>query len=154
MHSTYAYATFFEEEDQNRVLHREEATMSAAQVDPHDKMRARDVNKVARGEQAPRPAHEYGTVSPPPPPSSTHTIDDTKNKNKVKPMRISSLTFSQKFEKQKLGQYKHFFLQFFELGSFTVQKQGEKSGIAENGAELTESNDYKTCYVKYVEYHR
>ncbi|QCD91485.1 putative cytochrome c oxidase subunit 6b-like [Vigna unguiculata] len=87
--------------------------MSAAQVDPHDKMRARDVNKVARGEQAPRPAHEYGTVSPPPPPSSTHTIDDTKNKNK-----------------------------------------GEKSGIAENGAELTESNDYKTCYVKYVEYHR
>lgn len=39
-------------------------------VDPHDKMRARDVNKEARGEQAPRPAHEYGTVSPPPPPSA------------------------------------------------------------------------------------
>ncbi|KAH1223579.1 putative cytochrome c oxidase subunit 6b-like [Glycine max] len=54
--------------------------MSAAQVDPHDKMRARDVNKVARGEQAPRPAHEFGTVSPPPPPSSTHSIDTKRNK--------------------------------------------------------------------------
>ena len=48
--------------------------MSAAQVDPHDKMRARDVNKVARGEQAPRPAHEFGTVSPPPPPSLTLSL--------------------------------------------------------------------------------
>lgn len=46
--------------------------MSGAQMDPHDKMRARDVSKVARGEQAPRPAHEFGTVSPPPPPSSTN----------------------------------------------------------------------------------
>lgn len=45
--------------------------MSAAQVDPHDKMRSRDLSKVARGEQAPRPAHEYGTVSKPPPPSSS-----------------------------------------------------------------------------------
>lgn len=55
--------------------------MSASQVEPHDKMRARDVNKVARGEQAPRPAHEYGTVSPPPPPSST---DHLNNNNNVK----------------------------------------------------------------------
>ncbi|CAA3023018.1 cytochrome c oxidase subunit 6b-like [Olea europaea subsp. europaea] len=45
--------------------------MSAAIVEPHDKMRSRDVNKVARGEQAPRPAHEPGTVSRAPPPSST-----------------------------------------------------------------------------------
>ncbi|RDX81588.1 putative cytochrome c oxidase subunit 6b-like protein, partial [Mucuna pruriens] len=58
--------------------------MSAAQVDPHDKMRARDVNKVARGEQAPRPAHEYGTVSPPPPPSSTDHLDTKKNKKEKK----------------------------------------------------------------------
>ena len=43
----------------------------ASIVDPHDKMRARDVNKVAKGEQAPRPVHEYGTVSPPPSPQST-----------------------------------------------------------------------------------
>ncbi|KAG4993279.1 hypothetical protein AAZX31_11G039400 [Glycine max] len=88
--------------------------MSAAQVDPHDKMRARDVNKVARGEQAPRPAHEFGTVSPPPPPSSTHSIDTKRN------------------------------------------KKDEKPSIAENGAELANSTDYKTrqCYVKYVEYNR
>jgi hypothetical protein len=31
----------------------EREAMSASNVDPHDKMRARDMNKVARGEQAP-----------------------------------------------------------------------------------------------------
>ncbi|KAH7514335.1 hypothetical protein FEM48_Zijuj11G0077900 [Ziziphus jujuba var. spinosa] len=46
--------------------------MSASQVDPHDKMRARDVSKVARGEQAPRPAHDYGSINEAPPkPSSS-----------------------------------------------------------------------------------
>ncbi|XP_024171713.1 putative cytochrome c oxidase subunit 6b-like [Rosa chinensis] len=41
-------------------------------MDPHDKMRSRDVNKVARGEQAPRPAHEYGSIrSAPPKPTPT-----------------------------------------------------------------------------------
>jgi cytochrome c oxidase subunit 6b len=44
--------------------------MASTIVNPHDKMRSRDVNKVARGEQAPRPPHEPGSVedSPPPPP--------------------------------------------------------------------------------------
>ncbi|XP_028762473.1 putative cytochrome c oxidase subunit 6b-like [Neltuma alba] len=56
--------------------------MSASQVDPRDRTRARDVSKVTRGEQAPRPAHEYGTVSPPPPPSSTDHININTNKNK------------------------------------------------------------------------
>ena len=56
--------------------------MSASQVDPHNNMRARDVSKVTRGEQAPRPAHEYGTVSPPPPPSATDHINVNTNKNK------------------------------------------------------------------------
>lgn len=40
--------------------------MSSAQMDPHDKMKSRDLSKVARGQQAPRPAHSPGTVSPPP----------------------------------------------------------------------------------------
>ncbi|CAH2035006.1 unnamed protein product [Thlaspi arvense] len=40
--------------------------MSSAQMDPRDKMRSRDISKVARGQQAPRPAHAPGTVSPPP----------------------------------------------------------------------------------------
>lgn len=44
-------------------------------MEPHDKMRARDVDKVARGEQTPRPAQEYGTVSSPPPPSSPSKND-------------------------------------------------------------------------------
>ncbi|KAM1833381.1 hypothetical protein ACFX13_023212 [Malus domestica] len=52
---------------------------AASQVDPHDKMRARNVNRVGRGEQAPRPAHEYGSIKSapsPPPPSSASTIKD------------------------------------------------------------------------------
>ncbi|XP_060207521.1 putative cytochrome c oxidase subunit 6b-like [Lycium barbarum] len=53
--------------------------MSSA-IDPHDKMRARDVNKVATGQQAPRPVHEPGTVSKPPPPSSTDHQFDTEEK--------------------------------------------------------------------------
>lgn len=40
--------------------------MSSAQMDPHDKMRSRDLSKVTRGQQEPRPAHDPGTVSPPP----------------------------------------------------------------------------------------
>ena len=49
-------------------------------VDPQDKMRARDVNKVARGEQAPRPAHEPGTVSRAPPPSQSHPSNNNNNR--------------------------------------------------------------------------
>ncbi|RWR77529.1 Cytochrome c oxidase [Cinnamomum micranthum f. kanehirae] len=46
--------------------------MSSSNVEPHDKMRARDVGRVARGEQAPRPAHEPGSISEAPP----HPEDD------------------------------------------------------------------------------
>ncbi|KAJ4728773.1 Cytochrome c oxidase subunit [Melia azedarach] len=57
--------------------------MSASQLDPHDKMRARDVNKVTRGEQAPRPAHESGTVSQAPvTKSKSQTEDENDNRNK------------------------------------------------------------------------
>ncbi|KAK9984864.1 hypothetical protein SO802_034389 [Lithocarpus litseifolius] len=49
-------------------------------VDPQDKMRARDVNKVARGEQAPRPAHEPGAVSRAPPPSQSHPSNNSNNR--------------------------------------------------------------------------
>ncbi|XWS62082.1 hypothetical protein CRYUN_Cryun07bG0180600 [Craigia yunnanensis] len=55
---------------------------TASIVDPHDKMRARDVNKVAKGQQAPRPVHEYGTVSPPPSPQSTSPPSPRKIANK------------------------------------------------------------------------
>ncbi|KAK1408069.1 hypothetical protein QVD17_39701 [Tagetes erecta] len=51
----------------------------AAVVEPHDKMRSRDISKVARGQQAPRPAHEPGTVSAPPPPSSSTTPEEKAN---------------------------------------------------------------------------
>lgn len=49
-------------------------------VEPQDKTRARDVNKVARGEQAPRPAHEPGTVSRAPPPSQSHPSNNNNNR--------------------------------------------------------------------------
>ncbi|KAB2017951.1 hypothetical protein ES319_D08G196600v1 [Gossypium barbadense] len=55
---------------------------TGAAVDPRDKMRARDVNRVARGEQAPRPVHEYGTVSAPPSPQSTSPPPARKIANK------------------------------------------------------------------------
>ncbi|XP_073148797.1 putative cytochrome c oxidase subunit 6b-like [Henckelia pumila] len=41
-------------------------------MEPHDSMRSRDVNKVARGEQAPRPPQQSPPVSRAPPPSSTN----------------------------------------------------------------------------------
>ncbi|KAL6909502.1 hypothetical protein ACP4OV_001783 [Aristida adscensionis] len=40
---------------------------SSAPLNPHDKMRGRDVNRVARGEQAPRPLRELGSVADSPP---------------------------------------------------------------------------------------
>ena len=70
-------------------------------VDLQDNMRARDVNKVkvARGELAPRPAHEPGTVSRAPPPSQSHPSNnnnsrehkDSKDNDKV---FLLSLSFS------------------------------------------------------------
>ncbi|WOK94169.1 hypothetical protein Cni_G02871 [Canna indica] len=44
-----------------------EAGMADTVVDPHDKMRSRDVEKVARGEQAPRPARELDSIADAPP---------------------------------------------------------------------------------------
>ncbi|XP_051150196.1 putative cytochrome c oxidase subunit 6b-like [Andrographis paniculata] len=58
--------------------------MSASIVEPHDKMRARDVNKVARGEQAPRPPQQSPPVSRPPPPSSSAaTADHSSDKEEI-----------------------------------------------------------------------
>ena len=48
----------------------------ASIMDPHDNMRSKDLSKVAKGQQAPRPPHEPGTVSAPPPPSSTTTPEE------------------------------------------------------------------------------
>ncbi|XP_047179910.1 putative cytochrome c oxidase subunit 6b-like [Vigna umbellata] len=93
--------------------------MSAAQVDPHDKMRARDVNKVARGEQAPRPAHQYGTVSPP---SSTHTNDDTKNKIKERKSGIAE----NGAESAESTDYKICYVKYVEYHR-CIQQEGEKA---------------------------
>ncbi|KAJ4846832.1 Cytochrome c oxidase subunit 6B1 [Turnera subulata] len=55
--------------------------MSAAQVDPHDKMRSRDMSKVAMGEQAPKPPHEQGHINQAPSaPSIIKDIEEGKNK--------------------------------------------------------------------------
>ncbi|XP_076917254.1 putative cytochrome c oxidase subunit 6b-like [Bidens hawaiensis] len=55
----------------------------AAIMDPHDKMRSKDLSKVATGQQAPRPAHEPGTVSAPPPLSSTKAPEDKANEKEA-----------------------------------------------------------------------
>lgn len=47
--------------------------MADTAVDPRDKMRSRDVNRVARGQQSPRPAHLPGEVSDAPP---DEAVDD------------------------------------------------------------------------------
>ncbi|OIV92804.1 hypothetical protein TanjilG_00938 [Lupinus angustifolius] len=90
---------------------------ASAPVDPHDKMRARDVNKVARGEQAPRPAHEYGTVSPPPPPSSTNTSNNNKVHKCGAPEKDGELRGSS---------YQHCYVKYVEYHRCINQK-GEKA---------------------------
>ncbi|KAG8372690.1 hypothetical protein BUALT_Bualt12G0092800 [Buddleja alternifolia] len=59
-------------------------------VEPHDKMRGRDVNKVARGEQAPRPPQQSPQVSRAPPPSSTNTKVETESSRSSKKLENSS----------------------------------------------------------------
>ncbi|CAK7356224.1 unnamed protein product [Dovyalis caffra] len=62
---------YYREGDVSKILvlamttskRKEIGNMSAAQVDPHDKMRSSDVNYVARAEQAPAPVHEYGQIN-------------------------------------------------------------------------------------------
>ncbi|OUZ99189.1 Cytochrome c oxidase [Macleaya cordata] len=51
--------------------------MSESNLDPLGKMRARDVNRVAKGQQAPRPPHEPRSISqaPPQPPNNTPIIN-------------------------------------------------------------------------------
>ncbi|PWA37701.1 cytochrome c oxidase, subunit Vib family protein [Artemisia annua] len=57
----------------------------ASIMDPHDKMRSKDLSKVAKGQQAARPQHEPGsTVSAPPPPSSTTTPEEKQNEQEAK----------------------------------------------------------------------
>ncbi|XP_020216326.1 putative cytochrome c oxidase subunit 6b-like [Cajanus cajan] len=91
--------------------------MSSAQVDPHDKMRARDVNKVARGEQAPRPAHQYGTVSPPPPTSSAN---NKKEEEKLQTTDSSSSDYKMR----------HCYVKYVEYERCITQK-GEKAAECE-----------------------
>ncbi|KAI3443876.1 hypothetical protein Pfo_000541, partial [Paulownia fortunei] len=64
--------------------------MSASVVEPHDKMRARDVNRVAKEEQAPRPPQQSPPVSRPPPPSSTTTKVETETNRSLQSKKENS----------------------------------------------------------------
>ncbi|GAU38205.1 hypothetical protein TSUD_226270 [Trifolium subterraneum] len=98
--------------------------MSGAQMDPHDKMRARDVSKVARGEQAPRPAHEFGTVSPPPPPSSTNNaLHTTTNNNKGEKARTGENGVESPSSDYQI---RHCYTKYVEYQR-CIQKKGEKA---------------------------
>ncbi|KAI3847978.1 hypothetical protein MKW92_021302 [Papaver armeniacum] len=56
--------------------------MADSSLDSHETMRGRDVNKVATGQQAPRPVHEYGEITQAPPQPADDTpiinVDDLK----------------------------------------------------------------------------
>ena len=69
---------WFRERKRVEWCFRERKMSTGSVVAPHDEMRARDVNKVARGEQAPRPAHELGSISqaPPPPPNLPIKVEE------------------------------------------------------------------------------
>ncbi|XVF13529.1 hypothetical protein REPUB_Repub08aG0215500 [Reevesia pubescens] len=86
---------------------------SASVVDPHDRMRARDVNKVARGEQAPRPAHEYGTVSPPPSPQST---------SHPSPHKIANKEIARKMQEEEAPQTQHCYESYVEYHKCIKEK--------------------------------
>ncbi|KEH27487.1 putative cytochrome-c oxidase [Medicago truncatula] len=102
--------------------------MSGAQVDPHDKMRARDLSKVARGEQAPRPPHEFGTVSPPPPPSSTNNTHDIKNNNNKGENARTAENGSE--SPSNNYQTRHCYVKYVEYQR-CIQQKGEKANECE-----------------------
>ncbi|XP_031737981.1 cytochrome c oxidase subunit 6B isoform X2 [Cucumis sativus] len=105
--------------------------MSASQIDPHDKMRSRDMSKVARGEQAPRPAHEYGTVSKPPPPSSSSV-----------PSAQTNLDGND--DDRRRGSE--------DRDNKVVMDEGV--GTAPSDIRFPFTNQTRHCYARYLEYHR
>ncbi|XP_051178764.1 cytochrome c oxidase subunit 6b-3-like [Lolium perenne] len=88
--------------------------MADNMVNPHDKMRSRDVNKVARGEQAPRPPHELGSVadSPPPPPNGG---------------TIELRTAPCDFRFPTTNQTRHCYVRYLEYHRCMKAKEGDKS---------------------------
>ncbi|XP_040987748.1 cytochrome c oxidase subunit 6b-3-like [Juglans microcarpa x Juglans regia] len=100
-----------------------------AVVDPHEKMRARDVNKVARGEQAPTPAYEYGsTVSRAPShPANNHV-------NKVVELKTSPNDVKFPFTNQT----HHCYVCYLEYHK-CIQVKGDNVPECENFAEYYRS---------------
>ncbi|XP_047088392.1 cytochrome c oxidase subunit 6b-3-like [Lolium rigidum] len=86
-------------------------------VNPHDKMRSRDVNKVARGEQAPRPPHEPGSVadSPPAPPDGG---------------TIELRTAPSDFRFPTTNQTRHCYVRYLEYHRCMKAKEGDNSECA------------------------
>ncbi|XP_048132144.1 cytochrome c oxidase subunit 6b-3-like [Rhodamnia argentea] len=109
--------------------------MSASQVDPHDKKRSRDVNKVAKGEQVPRPAHDPSTVSRPPPPKQ---VDEELSKPKG----------SAHSDDGKSS----------EPGKWSEEEEEEEEVIVLETAPLDMrfpfANQTRHCYARYLEYLR
>ncbi|KQK13589.2 cytochrome c oxidase subunit 6b-3 [Brachypodium distachyon] len=93
--------------------------MASTVVNPHDKMRARDVGRVARGEQAPRPPHEPGSVddSPPPPPPAEAEGGTTVE------LRTAPCDF--RFPTQ--NQTRHCYVRYLEYHRCMKAKEGDKS---------------------------
>ncbi|XP_030945691.1 cytochrome c oxidase subunit 6b-3-like [Quercus lobata] len=112
-------------------------------VDPQDKMRAKDVNKVkvARGELAPRPAHEPGTVSRAPPPSQSHPSNnnnnrehkDSKDDDKIK---LETAPIDARFP--LMNQTRHCYTRYLEYHK-CIQKKGKHAPECEKFADYYRS---------------
>lgn len=89
--------------------------MASTIVNPHDKMRSRDVNKVARGEQAPRPPHEPGSVADSSPllPDGAATIE------------LRTAPSDIRFPTQ--NQTRHCYARYLEYHRCMKAKEGDKS---------------------------
>ncbi|XP_023542926.1 cytochrome c oxidase subunit 6b-3-like isoform X2 [Cucurbita pepo subsp. pepo] len=92
--------------------------------------RPRDISKVARGEQAPRPVHEYGTVSKPPPPSSSSASSAQTNLDGNGDRRHGG-----KDEDSKV----------------VVVEEGVET--APNDMRFPFTNQTRHCYTRYLDYH-
>ncbi|CAI0418235.1 unnamed protein product [Linum tenue] len=117
--------------------------MSAAQVEPHDKMRSRDVNKVARGEQAPRPPHEPGEISQrpshPDPDPRQYDHDDDRDRDQLMKKFLEPGTAPIDIRFPANNQTRHCYTRYIEYHRCLKHKDKDKAHECEKFAKYYRS---------------